>query len=241
MKRFPHEFSRLVKAKVWNGRRTVRPIVRDKDRFRWFPFAVPPENVTGGIRLLERYMAPHLRPVRGPIDPVSITGMRKNYSEVLPKTLRNSAVSLNGVRSAAVSAAREIGLMDLLKSESLREFAATVSGFRINADPALQLIRYMAGDYIGPHNDHHPEYPNLRDGYVDLQITLANDGVARQYFFHERGGFLNRSYNVGIASGVSISILPFWHQVTPLEVRRGRAADAQRWLLLVSFEIGGRI
>jgi hypothetical protein len=42
------------------------------------------------------------------------------------------------------------------------------------------VVLYEAGDYSGPHNDHHLEEPHLRGGYVDLYITLTNDGVAQQ-------------------------------------------------------------
>jgi hypothetical protein len=236
MKRFPPEFSDLVKAKTWSERGNVTPIASDRDRLRWFPLALKRKMAVDGFALLERTMAPHLKPAKCAIDPKSITGMKWNYSEALPKTMRNSSASLNGARSAATATAREIGLMDVLSSASLKEFATSVSGFALSADPALQIIRYEAGDYVGPHNDHHPEDENLRDGYVDLQITLTGDGVARQYLLYEGDGYFNRSCNVGIASGVAVSMLPFWHQVTPLEVKPGRK-DAHRWLLLVSFEI----
>ena len=101
----------------------------------------------------------------------------------------------------------------------------------------MQLIRYAAGDYVGPHNDHHPENANLRNGYVDLQITLTNEHVARQYLLYESGGFFNKLRKVGVASGVSVSMLPFWHQVTPLEAKPGHEDAAGRWLLLASFDI----
>lgn len=235
---FPDEFSRFVRPAVWGSRRTARPIAGDADRVRWFAPAMRPQYAAGGLVLLEKHVAPHLRPVHVGIDPASITGMRRNYTESLSKTVRNSSVSLNGSRSAAVAAARSIGLMDLMCSESLREFAAAVSGSPLKSDPGLQVIRYCEGDYVGPHNDHHPEYPHLRDGYVDLQITLCNAGVARQYFVYEKRGYLNAACNVGVASGVSVSRLPYWHQVTPLEVKPGCSAVAHRWLLLVSFQIG---
>ena len=182
-------------------------------------------------------MAGYLRPVHKPVDPVSITGMKKNYAEVLPKSMHNRSIELNSARSAAFSEARDIGLIAMLRSPSLREFAGIVSGFRLNDNPGMQAIRYTQGDYVGPHNDHHPEEAHLRDGYVDLQITLTSDGVERQYLLYECGGYFNESCNVGIASGVSVSLLPFWHQVTPMLAKPGRERDAYRWLLLASFEI----
>jgi hypothetical protein len=163
--------------------------------------------------------------------------MKENFAEALPKTMRNSSISLNSSRSSAFTKARKIGLINLLRSSTLREFAEVVSGFPLEDDPGLQLIRYRRGDYVGPHNDHHPEDSNLRKGYVDLQITLTSANVLRQCLLYECGGYLNKSLEVGLASGVSISLLPFWHQVTPLEIKSGSGDKAHRWLLLVSFEI----
>jgi hypothetical protein len=48
---------------------------------------------------------------------------------------------------------------------------------------------------------------------------------------------LNRAVNVSVPSGVTVSKLPYWHQVTPLIPKNGREKQAQRWLLLVSFSI----
>ena len=173
------------------------------------------------------------------VDPTSIiSAMKKNYSEALEKTLRNSSFSLNEERSKASAAANEIGLREMMLSPSLHAFAQRVSGYELEDDPALQVIRYSSGDYVGPHNDHHPEEPTLRNGYVDLQITLSNDAVARQYLLYEAGdGYFNSMNNIGIASAVSVSKLPFWHQVTPLEAKPGREKAAVRWLLLASFLI----
>ena len=237
MERFPNEFSEFIKRQVWASRAKLTPIVAGEGRLRWHPTAIRPADAAHGLDLLERTMAPFLRPVRSPLDPVTISGMKKNYSETLPKTLLNSSIDLNASRSAGFAEARRIGLIGLLRSPSLREFAAAVTGLRLKDDPGMQVIRYSQGDFVGPHNDHHPEEPHFRDGYVDLQITLCSKGVARQYLVYECGGYFNKMCNVGVASGVSVSILPFWHQVTPLEVKPGRELDAHRWLLLASFEI----
>jgi hypothetical protein len=235
---FPNELSAALKPAIWSGRTTVPPIASGKhNRLRWFPLALRQAQVKEGLEQLERTLSPFLRPVRGPVNPTTITGMKRNFSEALPKTLRNWSVSLNGSHTPAYDAAYKIGLIDLLKSASLREFATCVSGFQLTGQPGMQVIRYQQGDYVGPHNDHHPEEAHLRDGYVDLQITLTNSGVARQYLLYESGGYFNNLCNVGVESGLSVSMLPFWHQVTPLEVKAGREQDGHRWLLLASFEI----
>jgi hypothetical protein len=167
--------------------------------------------------------------------------MELNYSETLPKTLSNRTVILNGRRSPAVRKAAEIGLLGLLRSDSLREFAEAVSGYRLDPDPGCQVICYEPGDYVGPHNDHHPEDPHLKPGYVDLHITLSNRFVDHQWLVFEDRGFLTQVVNVGVQSGVAVSYLPFWHYTTPLVAKKGREGQARRWLLLASFAVYGRI
>jgi len=237
MDKFPSEFSQLTRPSLWAGRGTITPIIATESRVRWFPLAIRPAQAVRALAILERRMAPFLRPVNSPLDTSTISGMKVNYGEKLPKTLRNSTIDLNATRSTAYAEARRIGLISLLGSASLSEFAALVTGLKLKPDPAMQLIRYRHRDFVGPHNDHHPEEPNLRDGYVDLQITLCSTGVERQYLLHESGGYFNNICNIGQASGITVSVLPVWHQVTPLETKPGRERDAHRWLLLASFEI----
>lgn len=231
MSTFPTDFANAIRA--W--RRPIPVIRGDVDRVRWFPRVIRPEIRRQMLELLETQISPLLRRAARPVDPKTITGMTKNYSESLHKSLRNSTVLLNNPRSAAFKPARETGLTAFLTSPSLQEFAERVSGFQLEPSPGMQVICYKPGDYVGPHNDHHPEESHLRNGYVDLQITLTNDHVERQYLVYESGGFFNRNVNIGISSGVSVSLLPFWHQVTPLIAKPGREAVARRWLLLVSF------
>lgn len=239
MRTFPSEFSAALKPAVWSRRSITLAIAQNphSSRLRWFPHALPSDAATKLVQTLEKRVSPFLRPIKALVDEETITGMETNFAEALPKTLRNWSVSLNSPATPAYKVACDIGLVSLLKSESLREFASAVSGFQLSSRPGMQVIRYGSGDYVGPHNDHHPEDLHLRNGYVDLQITLSQPGVARQYLIYEKGGFFNQLCNVGIKSGVAVSMLPFWHQVTPLEVKPGQERDAHRWLLLASFEI----
>jgi len=39
-----------------------------------------------------------------------------------------------------------------------------------------------------------------------------------------------------VPSSVAVYRLPFWHYTTPLLAKRGREAEARRWLLLGSFD-----
>jgi len=235
MGRFPVDLRDALRPNAY-PRRTAGLLER-RELLAWFPDVIRPTAVSAYLTLLERHMTPFLEPFDHPIPKEALTGMRRNFTEKLPKTFKNHSVILNSPRSRATLRGRSIGLVPMLTSSSLRELAEQVSGHRLKRGPGLQVIRYQTGDYVGPHNDHHPEEAHLREGYVDLQITLCNRAVRSQHLVYERDGFLNASVNVGIASGISISRLPFWHQVTPLESKPGRETEARRWLLLASFEI----
>jgi hypothetical protein len=234
MTRFPQEFSQALRRAPLEAEPIARRGKIGADRLRWFAGALRPAFVEGALELLEGKLAPHLRVAQSAIPAETITGMTENYTEALPKTLHNRSAMLNNRRSAGYHAAEEMGLVEFLQSASLRAFAERVSGFRLEGTPGLQAICYHPGDYVGPHNDHHPEEDHLRDGYVDLQITLCNSQVEKQYLVYEHKGWFNRTCEVSVASGISVSVLPFWHQVTPLV---GKSAEARRWLLLTSFLI----
>ncbi len=237
MQRFPAQFSDFA-----DPRRLARlcgqaSLKSQRQRFVWLPALIPPARALAAVTLLERRLGEFLRPMRRDIDRSTITGMRENFTEALPKTMSNRSIMLNDKYAPSGRAAARIGLLDMLGSASLRDFTQRVCGRKLADNAGFQAIRYETGDYVGPHNDHHPEDENLRGGYVDVQITLSNAAVARQYLICEQAGYLNRVASVGVRSGVSVSYLPFWHQVTPLEARRGEEAAARRWLLLASFEI----
>ena len=138
-----------------------------------------------------------------------------------------------GERSQARRVANEIGLVQMMRSETLVRTAERVTGFPLRRPPTLQVISYGAGDYTGPHNDHHPEEPEFRGGYVDVQLTLVSAGTAQQSLVYEYKGFLTEVAEVG-QSGLAIYHLPFWHYTTPLVARAPRT---RRWVLLATFAI----
>ena len=195
------------------------------------------ERVAFLTRSLRRYLYPVLRPMFSPIHGDTIRGMRKNYTEQLPKTMRFKTAYLESARSGAYRAAEYLGVVDLLCSEELRLLAERTSRTSLVPDPACQVICYESGDFSGPHNDHHPEESHLRDGYIDVHIMLSEPRVASQLLIYEkRRGLLNAVEEVGQGFGVAVYRLPFWHYTTPL-IAHGVARNARRWLLLASFEI----
>src|SRR3546814_6614131 len=56
----------------------------------------------------------------------------------------------------------------------------------------VQALCYGPGDYAGPHNDHHPEEPTARGGYVDCHISLASSAVDHQWLVYAERGHLSR-------------------------------------------------
>lgn len=232
---FPSEFSQLFRRGLYR-KVTAEESLRDRrGNLCWVPNPFGEAGVARAISGLERHMRAFLRPMTSRVPRSSILEMTEAASEKLPKVVRCSSILLHNRRSEAYGAARSIGLIDTMTSPSLHKFAENRCGYKLDPAPDLQILCYDVGDYVGPHNDNHPEDADLRRGYVDLQITLSNEYVAGQNLIYEDRGHLNRMENVGIRSGVSVARLPFWHQVTPLAGRKG--GRARRWLLLASFNI----
>lgn len=238
---FPHEFADLLNAR---GRRLLAHPPRFDaftDRKRT-PIALLEKLIDDAtarrcIEALDAAMYPLLRNMHTPIPREALTGMKKNYSESLKKTVRVKTATLNSRKSQALDAAARIGLAQMLRSESFRLFGEAVVGAPLRQDHwGRQVICYETGDYSGPHNDHHPESDVARNGFVDLHVMFSNEAVGSQLLVYEERGFLSQSHDVATTSGIAVYRLPFWHYTTPLVPRPGRERDARRWLLLGSFD-----
>lgn len=182
-----------------------------------------------------RALTPHLVEMAQPIPPQTFTEMRHNYAELLPKTVRVTTAYLDRRRARAFQVAEELGLVALLKSESLVAFAAAVAGRRLRRDGGMQVLCYRPGDYAGPHNDHHPEDPEAIDGYTDVHLTLCTPEVEQQLLVYARRGHFTEVADVATLGGLTIYRLPFWHHTTPLVARPGQGERARRWVLLGTF------
>src|SRR4051794_4851527 len=184
---------------------------------------------------MDRRPGSHLRLLRSPIPNDIIGKLKVNYSESLPKTMRMRTADLDAKSGKAKRVAASLGLIAALKSDQLRRFGERVTGKKLLPDPGCQVICYEPGDYSGPHTDHHPEEPELRDGYVDIHIMLSSPKVASQLLVYERQqGMLNEVAEIGKGMSIAVYQLPFWHYTTPMLARPG-ADDARRWLLLASY------
>ena len=241
MHSFPHEFADLLNARG-------RKLLASPPRFEAFrkrgrtPIVVLDDLIDepvarACIQILDRAIYPTLKRMETPIPREWLTGMKKNYSEALKKTVRVKTVTWNSRKSASLDAARDVGLPQMMMSESFHAFAEAIVGGSLRADHwGRQVICYQQGDYSGPHNDHHPQRPEARNGFVDLHVMFSNDAVQSQWLVYEENRFLSASHEVAAPSGIAVYRLPFWHYTTPLVGRKGREAEARRWLLLGSFD-----
>ncbi len=239
MYRFPAEFSALLNAKgkrLTGSRPVERPGPAHSPQLLLYDGIMERATARSCTRLLDQHIYRLLRPLVDPIPRDSITGMTENYGEMLPKTVCVKTCFLFSPRFQAYGPAHEIGLITMLRSESLQRFAESATGLQLER-PSPQVICYGTGDYSGPHNDHHPENERVKDGYVDLHIMLGNDAVAHQWLVYEQNRHFQAIRDVNLQGGVAVYRLPFWHYTTPLAAKPGREKDARRWLLLVSFEI----
>ena len=187
------------------------------------------------LGLMNRHLFSTLKPMVDPIPKWTIAGMQENYGELLPKTVRVLTATFDSPRSRSWQRAAEIGVIAMLQSPSMREFAQKLSGYALRDEWGVQALCYRPGDYAGPHNDHHPEDAEARQGYVDVHLTFATDAVDSQLLVYERKGHLSEVRPLNTCGGVTCYRLPFWHYTTPLLAKPGRAAAAKRWVLLSTF------
>jgi hypothetical protein len=194
-----------------------------------------PAKCRGLLAALEDKLPQHLTPMESPIPPESIWGMDENYAELLPKTVRVRTVTMSSRRSKGAQAVEQLGLQRLLSSDTFGRFAEVICGRKVRRGWGTQVLAYAAGDYAGPHNDHHPEDAEARDGYTDVHLTFCTKGVARQSLVYAPLGHFSEEASVNTLGGVTAYRLPFWHYTTPLIARRGQQATARRWVLLGTF------
>src|SRR5205085_864325 len=115
-----------------------------------------------------------------------------------------------------------------LESDSFHALAEAISGYRLRRKRGTQVLCYEANGYAGPHNDHHPDEPAARGGYVDLHLGFANDAVDHQWLVYEHEGHLSQIRSIATVGGMSCYRLPLWHYTTPLAAKPGRFQDARR-------------
>lgn len=239
MRKFPAEFADMLSPSgrlLLAGSSPLAGALADpRRRFLAADGLIDPARAEAGRLLLERQLLPYLARIDRPIPPEATWEMTENYAELLPKTARVSTATFGRRRGRAWEAAAAMGLGAMLRSASFHTFAERLAGRALARSWGIQALCYGPGDYAGPHNDHHPEEPAARKGYVDIHLTLASRSVAQQYLVYAVSGHFTRIENAARSGRITAYRLPLWHYTTPLVARRGREAGARRWVLLGTF------
>jgi|SRR5476649_1082851 hypothetical protein len=238
MKQFPAELEDLLSPRgrrVLSGKDPLCGQLAEGLRFIGAVDLLAPAKARAALSLLEGSMQDVLTKMEEPIPRETISAMTRNYSERLPKVARMRTALMASARSKGSQRAAEIGLTAMLRSESFHALAQALSGYRLRRRRGTQVICYRANDYAGPHNDHHPEDAEAREGYLDLHLTFCNDAVEHQWLIYEYGGHLGQVQSIATVGGLSCYRLPLWHYTTPLAAKPGRLRDARRWVLLGTF------
>ena len=235
----PRDFEDLLTPagrRILSGRSDVCGALADpRRRFLALDGMVSKGKAEALRRVLEAELLPLLSPMSDPIPPGTIWDMKHDYEEWLPKTVRVSTAYLERKRDAAYLKAQELGLVDLLKSESTAVFAEAVAGRKLDRRNGQQVLCYGPGDYAGPHNDHHPENARAAQGYLDLHLSLSSKAVEHQYLVYAKGGHFTEMVPVHGLGFLTIYRLPFWHYTTPLQAKSGKGTQARRWVLLSTY------
>jgi hypothetical protein len=244
MRKFPHQFSDMLTPNglsilTGEAKNSCSLFLDTKRYFATFDGAVDKSKAENCVEILDTQLYKYLAVEQRRIPPESITKMRKNYSEVLSKTMRIKTAFFRRRAAQSYQAAERIGLLQMMRSNSFTGFAEAVTGLKLDRDLNLQVSCYEHGDYVGPHNDHHPEDALIKHGYIDFHVMFTNNAVAHQYLVYEQRGHFSIIRDVNVQGGVSIYKLPFWHYTTPLAGKVGRERDARRWLLLGTYKILG--
>lgn len=238
MKRFPAELEDLLSARgrrVLAGRDDLCGALAQGLRFVGATDLLEEKKSRAALALLEKTMRSGLTLMDEPIPARALTAMKKNYRERLPKAVRVRTALMASARSKGSQLARDTGLTAMLQSDSFHALAEALSGYRLRRQRGTQVLCYQANDYSGPHNDHHPEEPDARNGYVDLHLSFSTDAVDHQWLVYEFEGHLSQVRSSTAPGGLHCYRLPLWHYTTPLSAKPGRLEDARRWVLLATF------
>ena len=235
----PTDFAALLSSegrRLLDGRHALAGALADpRTRFISAEGLIDPRRATAIRTALERALLGKLERIDTPVPPEATWDMTRNYAELLPKTALVWTAYLESSREAAWEAAEEIGLVDLLQSASFLRFAEAIAGRPLRGKWGQQVLCYGAGDYSGPHNDHHPEDTEARDGYLDLHLSFVTNAVKAQRLVYAKAGHFSHEVDVARDGLVSAYRLPFWHYTTPLLAKRGGMDAARRWVLLGTF------
>ncbi|MEO5683970.1 MAG: hypothetical protein ABIQ88_15115 [Chitinophagaceae bacterium] len=232
---FPGEFSDLLNRKGLSIYKKEH-IINSNEKVTVINNIIKPDYISAIQNKLGLFLYPHLKKLYSPIDPKWMKTTKYNFHDRLGKTMRVKSAVLNTKTSNAFSIASEMGLIQMLNSESFRKMGETIMNLTFGASIGKQLMCYENGDFVSPHTDYLPEHPNLKNGYFDIHLMFSSEHVKHQTLIYEQNGLLNNVINIAASSGVAVYHLPFWHYTTPLITKKNQQLAGRRWLILHSFE-----
>ncbi len=216
------------------------PINRAAEQFRahgfcQIPKLLSPKTCADLLRLLDEYVYPTLRVVSDPIPDWTMTNMQHNGDELLPKVQHNKTAFLARRNAKEFRAVTRTGIIDMLQSASFISLVNRIAGKNFRKTSGVQVLCYEPGDYVGPHNDHFPEEPQAKNGYVDVHLSLCTDSVHSQQLVYTRRKHFSQVCNLAQNGLLTAYHLPSWHYVTPLVAKVGEESKARRWVLMATF------
>jgi hypothetical protein len=242
MKKFPDEFADLLTPyglRILDGQvgSACSLFKGTTNYFATFDKIIQKKKAELCLDLLDKQLYRFLAVEQSAIPENSISDMKENYSESLSKAMRIKTAFFLRRTARSYKAAESIGLLQMMRSDSFVRFAEAITGYKLNREWEIQVSCYEQGDYVGPHNDHHPESELHKRGFIDVHVMFTNEAVAHHYLVYEQNGHFSRLVDINKQGAVSVYELPFWHYTTPLVGKKNREGEARRWLLLGTFSI----
>jgi hypothetical protein len=230
---FPHEFEELLSPAGREVLAGTHPAVGAlaREPFLAAPGLLDTSRLDALTALIAETFEPMVIEISRQLPPAN--GSTLSFEDTLPKVGSMMSVPFEGAEAyIARKLAEQIGLFQMLHSESYHRFVQALAGRPLDTLATAQVLNNRPGDYAGPHTDHHPNEPLVKDGYVDVHLTFCTPGVEQQYIVYQRHGHLSAIAPIAVSGTVTAYRLPLWHYTTPLQTR---APQDRRWLVLSTF------
>ncbi len=192
-----------------------------------------PQTASRVLSIMEHKVKSNLRPLETKIHPKLTKNQKLNYGEKIHKVMRVKTFRIENSKHEALWNSYQ--LEQLVSPQLARKVCEKLFQCKFRKEVGKQIVSYFEGDYFGPHNDHHPELPHMKNGYVDFHYYVNHADVEYQMLVHEDRGHLNKFYSLNHFAGLNVYRLPFWHYTSPLQVKPGSSKKAARWIIMYTF------
>jgi len=185
MKRFPAEFEALLSPA---GRRLLKGKHPAKDVLLRGPFyssdeLLDPKPLPACTKLLAKAFTDLLEPIERALPAPNLSP--RSYEDTLPKVGRMQSVPMHGPQQlVALERAKEVGLFEMMYSQSYRAFCEALAGEAPEGPQTPQVLRSRPPPYglggardrvVGEGGKRRPPLQNL--AAVDIDDAVAGPGV----------------------------------------------------------------